>query len=54
MFHLFRNHSSASNSDQAISRDDDASTEKVALSTERPATYDEMLPWLVLGAVAGF
>ena len=55
MFHLFSNHSSANNSDQATSRvNDNGSTEEVALSIERLATYDEMLPWLLLGAVVGF
>ncbi|QIE26506.1 hypothetical protein SBC1_42180 (plasmid) [Caballeronia sp. SBC1] len=55
MFQLFNHDSSTRNSDQATLRmDDNLPAEKVALSGERPATYEEMLPWLLLGAVVGF
>jgi hypothetical protein len=55
MFQFFSNHSSADHSEPAVSRiNDNESAEEVAMSDERPATYDEMLPWLLLGAVAGF
>jgi hypothetical protein len=55
MFHLFSNHSSANNNGEATSRvNDNGSTEEIALSIERLATYDEMLSWLLPGAVAGF
>jgi hypothetical protein len=53
MFQLFANHSSTG--DQTASRmDHSVLDEEDALSAERPATYDEMLPWLVLGAAVGF
>ncbi|MFT4434685.1 hypothetical protein [Caballeronia sp. 15715] len=55
MFQLFSNHSSASDNDQAASPvHDNGSAEEAALPAERPATYEEMLPWLLLGAVPGF
>ena len=55
MFQLFSHHSSTGNSDQTASRmDHSVLDEEDALSAERPATYDEMLPWLVLGAAVGF
>ncbi|WP_299712245.1 hypothetical protein [Caballeronia sp.] len=55
MFQLFSNHSSANNSDQTSLRtNDNVLTDEVARPAERPATYDEMLPWLLLGAVVGF
>jgi hypothetical protein len=54
MFQFFTTRSSADNRDQAALRmNDDASHEEDALAGEHPATYDEMLPWLMLGAVAG-
>ncbi len=55
MFQLFSNHSSASNSDQAALRKDERVLEESdAPSGERSATYEEMLPWLLLGAVVGY
>jgi hypothetical protein len=55
MFQLFSNHSNVDNSNQAAVRmNDNVLDNEVALSGERPVTYDEMLPWLLLGAVVGF
>jgi hypothetical protein len=57
MFQLFNNHSSTCNSDQTASRMDHRVLDEedgLSLSGERPATYDEMLPWLLLGAAVGF
>ena len=55
MFQLFSNHSNANNREQAALRtNDNVRDEEVALSGERPVTYDEILPWLPLGAVVGF
>ena len=60
MFQLFSKHSSTSNSDQAAPRvdhglmDHGVLDEEDALSGERAATYDEMLPWLLLGAAVGY
>jgi hypothetical protein len=55
MFQLFSNHSSANSSEQAaLPVNNTRSAEEVALVDERAATYDEVLPWLLLGAVAGF
>jgi hypothetical protein len=55
MFQLFSNHSSTSKSDQSGSRvDDHVLDEEDALSGEHHATYDEMLPWLLLGAAVGY
>jgi hypothetical protein len=57
MFQLFSKHSSTGNSDQAASRMDHRGLDEedaLPLSGERAATYDEMLPWLLLGAAVGF
>ncbi|MGX6999735.1 hypothetical protein [Caballeronia sp. KNU42] len=57
MFQLFSKHSSTGNSEQAASRMDHRvlnEEDGLPLSGERPATYDEMLPWLLLGATVGF
>jgi hypothetical protein len=57
MFQLFSKHSSTGNSDQAASRMGHSVLDEkdpLSLSGERPATYDEMLPWLLLGAAVGF
>ena len=57
MFQLFCKHSSTGNSDQAASRMDHRGLDEedaLPLSGERAATYDEMLPWLLLGAAVGF
>jgi hypothetical protein len=57
MFQFFSNHSSNSNNDQVTSRMDHGvldEQEQDTLSGERPATYDEMLPWLLLGAAVGY
>ena len=48
MFQLFSHHSSASNRDQtALRMNENVLHKEVALSGERPATYDEILPWLL-------
>ena len=55
MFQRFNHHASTTNSDQAPGRiDDNLPAEEVVLSGEHPGTYEEMLPWLLPGAVAGF
>jgi hypothetical protein len=55
MFQLFSKHSSTSDSDQVAARmDHSVLDEEDAPSGERHATYDEMLPWLLLGAAVGF
>jgi hypothetical protein len=58
MFQLFSNPSSTNNSNQAALRmNDNRLGEKAALSDERderPATYEEMLRCLLLGAMVGF
>jgi hypothetical protein len=55
MFQLFTNHSSATiNEQRADPMNDNVLDKEVELSGERPVTYDEMLPWLLLGAVVGF
>jgi len=57
MFQLFNNHSSTGDSDQTASRMGHSVLDEqdpLSLSGERPATYDEMLPWLLLGAAVGF
>jgi len=55
MFQFFNHHASTSNSDQAAWRmHDNLPAGEVVLSGERPATYEEMLPLLLLSAVVGF